>query len=193
MVHCCCNRTQDFPKAMTSSSLFSSPLANLHNYRGNRWTHSLTIMYPNMETCFLFSSFFIFSLFKFHSVTIQAPPSPHTPAVQSLDMFHFSAGKNKLAKHVDDVWDLWLGFKLPQTYSVTHVITPTQVFACSSVRSHALESCRCRSHWELVLLLPDGVCNVCVCDYCFGVGFFFSFFFFDLCRWSVPLCIRVGD
>lgn len=77
-------------------------------------------------------------------------------------MFQSSAGKNKLAKHVDDVWDLWHGFKLPQTYSVTHVITPTQVFACSSVRSHALESCWCRSHWELVLLLPDGVCSVCV-------------------------------
>lgn len=162
-----------FPKAMASPSLFSSPLANLRNYRGNRWTHSLTIMYPNMENMFfvfLFLKldqcdhifFIFFFLFKIHSVTTQAPPSPHTPAVQSLDMFQSSAGKNKLAKHVDDVWDLWHGFKLPQTYSVTHVITPTQVFACSSVRSHALESCWCRSHWELVLLLPDGVCSVCV-------------------------------
>lgn len=141
---------------------------------------------------FVFLFFSFFSLFKIHSVTIQAPPSPHTPAVQSLDMFHFSAGKNKLAKHVDDVWDLWLGFKLPQTYSVTHVITPTQVFACSSVRSHALESCRCRSHWELVLLLPDGVCNVCVwlllwCSF----SFFFLICAVDLCRcvymWAISL------
>lgn len=120
--------------------------------------------------------FLFFSLFKIHSVTTQAPPSPHTPAVQSLDMFQSSAGKNKLAKHVDDVWDLWHGFKLPQTYSVTHVITPTQVFACSSVRSHALESCWCRSHWELVLLLPDGVCSVCVCVWLLLWCRFFLFF-----------------